>query len=47
MLTIHGRATSSNVQAVMWLVGELGLPCRRIDREHVVVSCEPLRVQGA
>lgn len=35
MLTIHGRATSSNVQAVMWLVGELGLPHRRIDRGHV------------
>ncbi|MEL6793437.1 MAG: glutathione S-transferase, partial [Pseudomonadota bacterium] len=25
MLTIYGRATSSNVQAVMWLIGELGL----------------------
>lgn len=33
-LTIWGRATSSNVQAVMWLVGELGLPHRRIDCGH-------------
>ena len=33
-LTIWGRATSSNVQAVMWLVGELELPHRRIDRGH-------------
>ena len=31
MLTIHGRATSVNVQAVMWLVGELGLQHRRAD----------------
>ena len=31
MLTIHGRATSVNVQAVMWAVGELGLEHRRID----------------
>lgn len=35
MLTIHGRATSSNVQAVMWLVGELRLPYERIDRGHL------------
>lgn len=31
MLTIWGRATSLNVQAVMWTVVELGLPHRRID----------------
>lgn len=31
MLTIWGRATSLNVQAVMWTVAELGLPHRRID----------------
>lgn len=31
MLTVHGRATSSNVQKVMWTIGELGLPCRRLD----------------
>jgi glutathione S-transferase len=31
MLTVWGRATSSNVQKVMWALGELGLPCRRID----------------
>ncbi len=31
MLTIHGRTTSSNVQAVMWLIGELGLPHKRLD----------------
>jgi glutathione S-transferase len=31
MLTIYGRTTSFNVQKVMWLVGELGLPHVRRD----------------
>ena len=31
MLTIWGRATSINVQAVMWTVAELEIPHRRID----------------
>lgn len=31
MLTIYGRATSSNVQAVMWGVGEMGIAHRRLD----------------
>lgn len=31
MLTIYGRATSSNVQKVMWTVGELGLAHERLD----------------
>lgn len=31
MLKIWGRKSSSNVQAVMWGVGELGLPYTRID----------------
>ena len=31
MLTVHGRATSSNVQAVMWCIAELGMECRRLD----------------
>jgi glutathione S-transferase len=31
MLTIHGRATSLNVQAVMWLTAELDLPVERLD----------------
>lgn len=31
MLKIWGRKTSSNVQAVMWCVGELGLAYERID----------------
>lgn len=31
MLKIWGRATSSNVQKVMWLIGELGLAHERID----------------
>ena len=35
MLTIYGRATSSNVQAVMWGVGELGLDHERLDYGHV------------
>jgi len=35
MLTIWGRATSSNVQAVMWCVGELGLDHIRHDIGHI------------
>lgn len=31
MLKIWGRNTSSNVQKVMWALGELGQPCERID----------------
>jgi glutathione S-transferase len=31
MITVHGRATSSNVQIVMWAIGELALPHRRLD----------------
>jgi len=31
MLTIWGRATSTNVQKVLWLCAELGLDYRRID----------------
>src|SRR5262249_14445383 len=31
MLKIWGRTTSSNVQKVMWAVGELGLEHERID----------------
>src|SRR5262249_1024797 len=31
MLTIWGRRSSINVQKVMWLVGGLGLPHKRID----------------
>ncbi|MFM0176191.1 glutathione S-transferase family protein [Paraburkholderia sediminicola] len=29
--TVLGRATSSNVQKVMWLLAEIGQPCVRID----------------
>lgn len=35
MLTIYGRATSSNVQLVMWAIGELGLDHERLDYGHV------------
>ncbi len=35
MITVLGRATSSNVQAVMWGLAELGLPCERLDYGHV------------
>lgn len=35
MLTIYGRATSSNVQAVMWGAAELGLSPERLDYGHV------------
>lgn len=31
MLTVWGRASSSNVQAVMWCIGELRLPFERLD----------------
>lgn len=34
MLTLWGRRDSSNVQAVMWTIGELGLPVTRIDAGH-------------
>lgn len=34
MLTIWGRKTSSNVQALMWCVGELGLAYERRDIGH-------------
>lgn len=35
MLTVYGRATSSNVQLVMWAVEELGLAHERLDYGHV------------
>ena len=31
MLKVWGRNTSSNVQKVMWAIGEIGLKCERID----------------
>ncbi len=34
MLTIWGRKTSSNVQALMWGIGELALPYERHDVGH-------------
>jgi glutathione S-transferase len=34
-LTVWGRASSSNVQALMWCIGELGLACTRRDAGHV------------
>jgi len=48
LITVYGRKTSSNVQAVMWAPGELGPAHGRLAwREHVMVSCAPLRVKGA
>ncbi len=35
MLTIYGRATSSNVQLVMWAIAEMGLDHERLDYGHV------------
>ncbi len=35
MITVYGRATSSNVQAVMWCLAELGLEADRRDYGHV------------
>ncbi len=34
MLTVWSRRTSSNVQALMWCIGELGLPYERRDAWH-------------
>lgn len=34
-ITVYGRATSSNVQPVMWALAELGVPARRLDYGHV------------
>ena len=34
MLTVWGRKNSSNVQALMWCIGELGLPYTRHDVGH-------------
>ncbi len=34
MLTVWGRADSSNVQALMWAIAELELPVTRIDAGH-------------
>jgi len=31
MITVWGRATSGNVQIVMWALAELGLACERLD----------------
>lgn len=31
MITVYGRATSSNVQIVMWAIAELGLEAERLD----------------
>lgn len=31
MITVWGRATSGNVQIVMWALAEIGLECKRID----------------
>lgn len=31
MIEVWGRASSVNVMKVLWLLGELGIPCRRID----------------
>ena len=35
MLTVWGRKTSSNVQALMWCIGELGLAYQRHDAGHI------------
>lgn len=35
MITVYGRNNSSNVQVVMWCIGELGLEHERLDYGHV------------
>jgi len=32
MIVVHGRANSTNVQKVLWLFDEIGLPFERLDR---------------
>lgn len=32
MIVVHGRANSTNVQKVLWLLDEIGLPFQRLDR---------------
>lgn len=34
VITVYGRATSSNVQAVMWCAAEMDLPVTRLDYGH-------------
>lgn len=34
MITVYGRATSSNVQIAMWTIGEIGLEYERLDIGH-------------
>lgn len=34
MITVYGRATSSNVQIVMWTLAELGMEAQRLDVGH-------------
>jgi glutathione S-transferase len=47
MLTIWGRKTSSNVQALMWCVGELGLSYERIDAGHRYGGTDTLAARPA
>ena len=46
MITVYGRATSSNVQAVMWGIGELGLACERLDYGHVYGGTDTAGIPG-
>ena len=34
MLNVYGRADSTNVQAVMWCIGEIDIPHKRFDIGH-------------
>ena len=45
MLTVYGRATSLNVQAVMWSVAELDLAHERLDSASA--SAAPTRPSTA
>ena len=47
MLTVWGRKTSSNVQAVMWCIAELGLPCDRINAGFTYGVVDTSRVLAA
>lgn len=41
MLVVWGRKTSSNVQALMWCIGELGLAYERHDAGHIYGVTDP------
>ena len=46
MITVWGRATSSNVQIVMWALAELGFEVERIDAGGTSAALDTPEYQG-